>query len=190
MKLKKNLPFAQSLLQTAIAPGDIAIDGTAGNGHDTVYLAGLTGKDGHVYGFDIQKEAIEHTAKKLADANLDQQCTLFQTGHQHITANIPKKHFGKITGAIFNLGYLPGGDKTIVTMASTTIPAIEQLLDIMAPEGIIVLVIYHGHPGGSREKDEILAFAAGLDQQKAHVLQYSFINQVNSPPFVIAIEKR
>ena len=35
----------------------------------------------------------------------------------------------KLTGAIFNLGYLPGGDKSITTQASTTISAIEQLLE-------------------------------------------------------------
>ena len=64
---------------------------------------------------------------------------------------------GQVTGAIFNLGYLPGGDKSIVTTPSTTISAIKQLLDIMAKEGIIVLVIYHGHPEGAVERDSFNA---------------------------------
>ena len=34
----------------------------------------------------------------------------------------------KLLDAIFNLGYLPGGDKSIVTKPETTISAIEQLL--------------------------------------------------------------
>ena len=75
--------------------------------------------------------------------------TLFQHGHENIKECIPANFHGKVTGAIFNLGYLPGGDKSIVTKPSTTISAIEQLLEIMAPEGIIVFVIYHGHPEGA-----------------------------------------
>ena len=71
--------------------------------------------------------------------------------------SIPFEYHGKITGAIFNLGYLPGGDKTIVTKPETTISAIEQLFTIMAPEGIIVLVIYHGHPEGAVERDMLTA---------------------------------
>jgi hypothetical protein len=60
----------------------------------------------------------------------------------------------------------------------------------MKPEALIVLVIYHGHPGGAIERDQVLNFVQTIDQKKAHVLQYQFINQINQPPFVIAIEKR
>ena len=98
--------------------------------------------------------------------------------------------FGKVKAAIFNLGYLPKGDHSIITKPNTTIDALEQLLEIMSPEGIIVLVIYYGHPGGEHEKDTILEYVHQLDQQKAHVLQYQFLNQQNNPPFIIAIEKR
>lgn len=107
-----------------------------------------------------------------------------------MTACIPPIHFGRITGAVFNLGYLPGGDKTIVTRPRTTISAIEQLIDMMAPEGIIILVIYHGHPEGAVERDYILRYLKTIDQNTAHILQYQFINQANRPPFIVAIEKR
>ena len=60
----------------------------------------------------------------------------------------------------------------------------------MAPEGIIVLVIYHGHPEGQVERDAVLKFAEELDQKQSHVLRYGFINQQNNPPFIVAIEKR
>ena len=185
----KILPFARLLLKTALEPGDIAIDGTAGNGHDTAYLANIVGETGHVYGFDIQAEAIEKTKEKLRSENLLQQCTLIQSGHEHVKAYVSKQQYGQVKAAIFNLGYLPGGDKSIVTTAESTIAAIEQLLEIMAPKGVIVLVIYHGHAGGAIERDAILDFATSLHQDKAHVLQYGFINQVNHPPFIVAIEK-
>ena len=190
MKVTQILPFARSLLQIACTSGDIVVDATLGNGHDTEFLAKLVGHDGHVFGFDIQEQALLKTSKRLEEQNLHGQVTLFQHGHEKIKESIPTNFHGHVTGAIFNLGYLPGGDKSIVTKPSTTISAIEQLLDIMANEGIIVLVIYHGHPEGAVERDALMEFVKSIDQKKAHVLQYGFINQSNNPPFIIAIEKR
>jgi hypothetical protein len=143
-----------------------------------------------VYAFDIQQEAIAATTFRLQCDNMHNRCTLFQTGHENMKASLPEIAFGKITGAVFNLGYLPGGDKAIVTKAETTIAAIGQLMEIMAPEGIIVLVIYHGRSEGAMERDLLLHFVSNLPQEQAHVLLYSFINQINHPPFIIAIEKR
>ena len=190
MKLESILPFARTLLEKAIKPGDVAVDATLGNGHDTLFLANLVGSDGTVYGFDIQADALAASRVRLAEHGLLNNVTLFHRGHEHIVESIPLVDHGKITGAIFNLGYLPGGDKAIVTRSSTTISAIEQLLSIMAPEGVIVLVIYHGHPQGAVERDDLLRYAEALNQNIVHVLQYRFINQKNNPPFIIAIEKR
>ncbi|MEJ9228638.1 class I SAM-dependent methyltransferase [Peribacillus butanolivorans] len=190
MKLDRILPFAKLLLEKAVQPGGITVDGTMGNGFDTVFLAGLTGEKGHVYSFDIQEDAIQITAAKLKAESMHERCTLVHDGHEQMNKYINKEHFGNITGAIFNLGYLPGGDKSIVTQANTTISAIEQLFEMMAPEGIIILVIYHGHPEGATERDALLHYVQDLPQQKAHVLKYDFINQANNPPFIVAIEKR
>ncbi|MBP2241504.1 16S rRNA C1402 N4-methylase RsmH [Cytobacillus eiseniae] len=190
MKLDGILPFARQLVASALSPGDLAVDATIGNGHDTLFLAKLVGESGIVYGFDIQNEAIANTTKRLLNDNLLERVTLFHKGHEQLRNNIPEDHHGKIKAAIFNLGYLPGGNKSIVTTPVTTISAIEQLLEIMAPEGIIVLVIYHGHEEGALERDILLPFVKQIDQKAAHVLQYQFINQQNSPPFIIAIEKR
>lgn len=190
MKLEGILPFARTLLKKAVQSGDSVVDATIGNGHDTLFLAELVGESGHVFGFDIQEDAIEQTKNRLSQQGFTENTSLFHRGHEHILTNIPTSIHGKITGAIFNLGYLPGGDKSVVTTAKTTIMAIEQLLEIMAKEGLIVLVIYHGHLEGAVERDELLPFVQQLDQKKVHVLQYQFINQNNHPPFIIAIEKR
>jgi predicted methyltransferase len=190
MKLERILPFARRLMEQAIAPGDIVVDGTIGNGHDTVFLSKLVGETGRVYGFDIQELAIQATTSRLIENQLMQRVTLLHKSHEQMKDSIPQKDHGKISGAIFNLGYLPGGDKSIVTQSKSTISAVEQLLEIMAPEGIIVLVIYHGHEKGAVERDELLYFCQQLDQNLAYVLQYQFINQINSPPFIIAIEKK
>ncbi|MFC3883297.1 class I SAM-dependent methyltransferase [Bacillus songklensis] len=190
MKLERILPFARTLLQKAVKEGDVAVDATVGNGHDTVFLAKLVGETGHVYGFDIQQQAVENTKQKVTEHEMENRVTLFQKSHAEIKEALPPSAFKRVTGAVFNLGYLPGGDKAIVTRPASTIKAIEQLLEVMAPEGIIVLVIYHGHPEGALERDELMQYVTTIDQQKAHVLQYQFINQKNNPPFIVAIEKR
>ncbi len=190
MKLERILPFARSLLAKAIKPGDAVVDGTLGNGHDAEMLCELVGEDGRVFGFDIQETAIENSMKRIEESHFEDRVMFFQRGHENVKKSIPPQYHGEISAAIFNLGYLPGGDKSLVTKPDTTISAIDQLLDIMAVEGIIVLVIYHGHPEGAVERDILLQYAERIEQKKAHVLQYRFINQVNNPPFIIAIEKR
>ncbi|WP_080844353.1 class I SAM-dependent methyltransferase [Cytobacillus gottheilii] len=190
MKLERVLPFARTLLEQAISPGDIAIDATLGNGHDTLFLARLVGETGRVYGFDIQDEALFSTKSQLTQHDLADRVTLFHSGHENLSSCIPPIHYGKVTGAVFNLGYLPGGDKSIVTRPDTTISAIEQLLDMLAPEGIIVLVIYHGHPEGAVERDYLMRYVKQIDQARANVLLYQFLNQKNQPPFIVAIEKK
>jgi predicted methyltransferase len=189
MIIERVLPFAKSLLNKAVKPGDVVIDATVGNGHDTVFLAELVGESGQVFGFDIQEEAIAASKERLTQECLIERCSLLHSGHEHLSSLVPAIHYGKVSGAIFNLGYLPGSDKTIVTQPKTTIAAIQQLLSIMAPEGIIVLVIYHGHKGGAEERDSLLDYCQQINQETAHVLQYQFINQRNHPAFILAIEK-
>lgn len=184
------LPFARHLLEKAIPSGGIAVDCTVGNGHDTLFLAQLVGKSGVVYGFDIQELALNKTREKLLQNDATEQVRLFLAGHEHLEEKISAEHAGKVNGAIFNLGYLPGSDKAIVTKPETTIAAIEQLLSVMTAGGIIVIVIYHGHEEGKTERDAVVSYAEQLDQRATHVLRYQFINQANNPPFIIVIEKR
>lgn len=190
MKLERVLPYSKKLLKMAVAEGDIAVDCTIGNGHDTIFLADLVGQTGHVYGFDIQKEAISATSEQVLNSGFTDRVTLCQESHARLLEQIPPSDHHRIRGAIFNLGYLPGGDKEIVTLAESTITAVEQLLSVMEKEAVIVLVVYHGHPEGQVERDALLDYVTSLDQKKAHVLQYRFMNQVNNPPFIIAIEKK
>lgn len=186
MKIERILPFSKSLIDSHICESSIVIDATCGNGNDTLYLAEKT-TQGFVYGFDIQKQAIENTQQKVKDFN---NVSLIQDGHENVRQYILEKHIGLIDCAIFNLGYLPKGDKSIVTKPESTIKAIEEIFDLMRVEGIIILVIYHGHDEGKLERDALLKYLQDLNQQKAHVLQYQFINQKNNAPFICAIEKR
>ncbi|CAM4235888.1 class I SAM-dependent methyltransferase [Lederbergia lenta] len=190
MNLPRILDFARNILQTAVNDGDVVVDATVGNGHDTLFLTKLVGSNGYVYGFDIQDAAIIKTNRRLETEELNKRTTLFQTGHEQLLKMIPIHDHQKITGAIFNLGYLPKGDKSIVTKPDTTIYAVEQLLTVMPKGGTIVLVVYHGHPEGMDERDALLQYVKNLDQENVHVLQYGFINQKNNPPFILALEKK
>lgn len=190
MKLKGILPFARELLATVVGEGDTAVDATAGNGHDSCYLAKLVGDTGKVYSFDVQAVAIEATQSRIQNEGLSNRVSLHQIGHEQAADIIPQADHSSLKAAIFNLGYLPGSDKQVTTQANTSITAIKGLLNIMPPGGLIVLVIYHGHPEGALEKEELLTYVQQLPQDHAHVLQYGFVNQKNTPPFIIAIEKR
>lgn len=164
------------------------VDGTIGHGHDTLLLAELVGPTGRVLGFDIQAQAIESTRGKLIAAGLDGRVTLFQESHEH--AGLRLGGMQTIGAAQFNLGYLPGGDKGIVTRGSSTLRCLKNLLPRLRPGGMAIFVIYYGHDGGPEEKDALLSFVDGLDQKTFTVLQYSMRNWRSDPPFLIAIEKR
>ncbi|MCP3762434.1 methyltransferase domain-containing protein [Domibacillus sp. A3M-37] len=190
MILEGILPFARLLIQKTVSDKNYFVDATAGNGHDTLFLANLAGGDGHVFAFDVQHRAIENTTVRLQNAGIADRASLFHAGHEQAQTLIPESYHGKLNAAIFNLGCLPKGDKSIITKPDTTIDAVHQLFQMIKPGGLIVLVIYLGHDGGADERDAVVQYAASLDQQTAHVMQYGFINQMNTPPLIVAIEKR
>ncbi|GBG97490.1 class I SAM-dependent methyltransferase [Lactococcus termiticola] len=173
--------MAHALLADVIKPGDLAVDATMGNGYDTVFLAGLGAK---TVAFDVQAEALEATQAKLEEAGLSAR--LIHDGHEQLANYIQEP----VKAAVFNLGYLPGTDKSIVTTGDHTIQALDALLDLLEVAGRIVLVVYHGHPGGQEEKKAVVSWAESLPQQAWHVMAYAPMNQVNHPPFLIVVEKR
>lgn len=185
--LENALRFSHSLLKKSISQGDTVIDATVGNGEDTVLLAKLVGPLGKVYGFDIQEQAIETTKEKLLYTGLLPQVELFQQGHETVEEVIDEST--SIGGAVFNLGYLPKSDKSIITKSDTTLLALSSILSKLRIGSLIVIVVYYGHDGGQEEKNAVLDFVSHLSQKEYAVLQYGFVNQKNQPPFVLAIEK-
>lgn len=181
------LEFSHNLLKETVREGDVVIDATAGNGNDTVLLATLVGRYGKVIGFDIQKQAIENTKQKLLLTGLSQQVTLYHQGHETIPEVLENEE--QIGGIIFNLAYLPGSDKSI-TKKETTLQAVATLLPRLRIGSYLLLVVYSGHPGNTEENDALLEYATTVDPSLFKVLHYGFINQVNNPPFLIAIERK
>lgn len=184
--LTNSMNLAKEIAIKKLQEADIAVDATMGNGNDTVFLARLVGKSGKVYSFDVQSTAIENTKKRIVDNKINTKIELIHDGHENIDKYIKEK----IKLVMFNLGYLPSAEHSITTKAETTIVAVKKSLDMLEKNGVVLLVIYHGHENGKLEKVAIEEFASNLNQKKYNVMKLGFINQVNNPPILIAIEKR
>ena len=184
-QLDNIIPVAHKLLQTALNEGSRALDGTAGNGHDTLLLARCVGESGRVWAFDVQPQALENTLGRLKAQGLERRVTLVSDGHQHLANHIREP----VHAAIFNFGWLPGGDKSCTTTAATSIAALQATLDLLADGGLMAAALYPGHETGQREAEAVIQWAQSLPQQAYAVLRYGFVNQRNRPPYLLAIEK-
>ena len=167
-------------------PNGHYIDATLGNGHDIYTILSHPNFKGKVFGFDIQKEAIKRTQERLSKINKDNY-ELFWDSHENISIHL--SHISELSGAIFNLGYLPGGDHHITTTFTSTYKALSALKEKLRPGGQIILVVYSGHPQGQKEKDQLLDHLESWSQKHYQVLHYSYINQKNNPPSCIIIER-
>ncbi|CAD6333305.1 unnamed protein product [Miscanthus lutarioriparius] len=135
-----------------VQKGDTVVDATCGNGNDTLALlkmvADETGR-GRVYGMDIQDSAIESTSSFLKMAVGDEHqglVKLFPICHSRMEEIVPKDAPVRLVG--FNLSYLPGGDKTVITVPRTTDLAFQAASRILSSGGIVSVLVYIGHPGG------------------------------------------
>ncbi|RJX26488.1 MAG: methyltransferase domain-containing protein [Dethiobacter sp.] len=181
----KPLSMAREFVSAYVSHGDLVIDATAGNGHDTLFLARLVGEKGKVLSFDLQQEALEKTRRRLKGENLMHRVDLILDSHEHMSHYV----HGLVSAIMFNLGYLPGGDHAIITRPETTVNALKAGLLILRPGGIITIVLYTGHEGGKEEKAALFDFCTNLNQQQFTVFHYCVLNQVNDPPSLLVIEK-
>jgi glycine/D-amino acid oxidase-like deaminating enzyme/ubiquinone/menaquinone biosynthesis C-methylase UbiE len=141
---------AQDAVWETVLPGDIVIDATAGNGHDTHFLANQVGPDGTVFAFDLQQIALDKTKKRLIDAGLE-NVVLLNHDHGEMEKQTPREKAGQIAAVMFNLGYLPGGDKRITTHIDSTVRGIECASRLLRPGGVMTVLAYTGHEGGMQE---------------------------------------
>ena len=182
------------VLSSYVQPGNICVDATCGNGVDTLFLAEKVGKEGCVYGFDIQKKAIEETNYRLESADQRTQVVLFCAGHETMKEQLLERDgeiAGHVAAAIFNFGYLSGGDYAIHTRAETSIKAMSQCQELLAVGGIMALCIYSGGDTGHEEKEAVLQYLEQLDQKRWLVLKLEYFNRGNNPPIpVFAIKLR
>ncbi len=185
-ELRAARQLAAELWSRVIRPGDIAVDATLGNGYDTCILAGLVSESGRVIGFDLQAEAVSRTRERLIAAGLEGRCELYATGHEHLGEYVPKG----VQCIVFNLGWLPGGDKTITTHWDTTRTAVLAALEKLAPLGMLTVCVYPGHPAGEEERQRLTELLASLPPQVYNVLHQRFINAGAGAPECFAVQRQ
>ncbi|MGO4927766.1 tRNA (mnm(5)s(2)U34)-methyltransferase [Fundicoccus sp. Sow4_D5] len=186
----KALHYSKELLRTLVSqfPNGTFIDATLGKGNDLISVLTHPHFTGKVIGFDIQEAAIQTTQERIYTHGIEGEYQLIQNSHAKLADYLESDE--QIHGAIFNLGYLPGGDHSITTQANSTLLAIEEMGSRLVTKGQIIIVVYSGHPAGQAEKESLFQALSTWPQENFQVLQYEFINQRNNPPMVIIIEKR
>ena len=188
--------MAHMMVERVVKTGDLVVDATAGNGHDTLFLANLVGSTGRVIGFDIQESAIQSTHRRTVNQC---QVRLVHDGHENMTAVVqdlikdpseklwPDTSSG-VAAVMFNLGYLPGGSKTVTTLPETTLSALDQALVLLRPGGLVTLVLYPGHAGGAEESSAVRAHVDNLGPDFS-MARYHRIKSRKPAPELLAIER-
>ncbi len=155
--------LAHELIAEQLQVGDTAIDATVGNGHDSAFLLAQVGLSGHVYGFDIQAAAIAAARHKLTDAD---NVTLIQDSHAQLAQHIRPCHIHNIMACMFNLGYLPGGDKRVITQAASTLAALTAASELLVVGGLLTVLAYPGHPDGDQETLQVAQWCGQLAPER------------------------
>ena len=168
-----------------IAEGDTVVDFTMGNGNDTLFLSKAVGIEGRVYAFDIQEEALTSTREHLIANGAPENYTLICASHHRV------KEFVKepIKAGMFNLGYLPrSGKKAVTTMRETTMPAVEAAIELLAPDGVLIVAIYPGHEEGALEGEMLREYFSTLSKYRICPSEFKILNSPTSPYFFL-VEK-
>ena len=190
MVIPEVLEAAHLFAARALQDGDVAVDATIGNGHDTRFLAEQVGPAGQVFGFDVQEAAVRRTRTRVHEAQNEASLELFHAGHERMLDHLPADVHGDVSAVMFNLGYLPGSDSSCITQPETTLDGLAAAVQALRSGGVVTVVLYTGHDGGAAEANAVWDWAAAQPQDRVHVLSYQFMNQENDPPQLLVLEKR
>ena len=168
-----------------LSEGEVAVDFTMGNGNDTLFLSKTVGEEGRVYAFDIQEEALTSTRAHLEANGAPKNYTLICASHHRVREFVKEP----IKAGMFNLGYLPrSGKKGVTTMRETTMPAVEAAIDMLAPDGVLIIAIYPGHEEGELEGDMLREYFKTTSRFKICPSEFHILNSPASPYFFL-VEK-
>ncbi len=183
MTIANAVAMAHALLMDKLPSAKTVVDATAGNGHDTLFLAQNTPADAVVWAFDLQTEALSATERLLAEKGSFAKCRLIGDCHSRLADYIT----APVDVAMFNLGYLPGGDHCITTSAATTVAALVAVLKLLAPGGLVTVVAYPGFPAGDEENSAVAEYLGTLPQTAFASACWRMLNQRNRPPILYII---
>ena len=168
---------------------DRAIDATAGNGYDTLFLAEQVGPSGKLIAIDIQDCAIRSTREKLESAGLIDRARLVTEDHAITMRKLILDDHENVAAITFNLGYLPGSDKSIQTRAESTEGALAASIQLLTSGGYLCVTAYRGHSGGTSEAEAVEAFMR-KSQKEGNAVDCYETESSNSPPVLWVLRKR
>jgi SAM-dependent methyltransferase len=180
---------AHEKLKAFLYSGATVIDATSGNGNDSLFLAEQVYPGGKLFAFDIQEAACVATRQKLGASPWNNHHSIQQADHADLLTLIPCEYHGKIAVCMFNLGYLPGSDKSIITQAATSLKALDAACQLLAESGIISVMVYPGHPGGEPEALAVDNWCSTLDSSIFTVDRYFSTVAKTSAPYLLIIQR-
>ena len=179
-------------LRRVLRAGHSAVDATAGNGYDTLFLARQVGPHGLVWAFDVQQQALDAAAARLAAVQEPLATVRFiHDGHEHAGSYLPEvvPAGQELMAVVFILGYLPRTDKRVTTSAATTLAAVTQLLPRMAAGGVMALHAYTGQEGGVAEVAALEELCASLPYTQWSALHTVTRNKTLRPEHVFLLQR-
>jgi len=185
VSLRGAVPLAHFFLRQRVSAGDLVVDATCGNGQDTLLLAQLVGEGGRVWGFDVQPSAIAATHALLQEHGVADRVEFMNAGHETLAESVPPG----ITAAVFNLGYLPGGDAALTTSPEHTLAALEQAAQLLSRGGIILVCVYTGHAGGPEEAAAVEEWCRALPPKYFNAWSSRQLNRPPVAPYLVLVEK-
>lgn len=179
------LTLHKQFLSAHIKEGDRVADFTMGNGNDTLWLSNTVGEKGKVYAFDVQQAALENTEKRLIEKGAPKNYTLILDSHSNLKEYIKEP----IKAGVFNLGYLPGADKSRTTMRQTTRKAVTDAIDMLDHDGILLIAVYPGHEEGALEGQMLYEMLSEYTRYQYCMSMFKIINSPTSPYFYLVERK-
>jgi hypothetical protein len=122
----------------------------------------------------------------LRFAGLLNRVTLVLASHEDLRYYLPPGQ--QVAAGMFNLGYLPRGDRRIITRPESTLAGLSALIQHLEPTGRVTLLSYRGHPGGETEYQ---ALVAALAQDTAlNVTEVAGIASPEDGPRLFLVQRR
>jgi predicted methyltransferase len=178
--------LARMILSEVIREGDVVIDATAGNGHDTAFLAERVGTTGKVIAFDVQQDAIVSARERLNAIGLAPRVVFHQVCHSAMSEFAAP---GTAAAVMFNLGYLPGGDHALATSPGETLAALASAAHILKPGGILSVICYPGHRTGASEAESVEGLLHTWTANGWRLARYSPAATLRPAPFLLVAAK-
>lgn len=179
--------ITQQIWKELVKPGDIVIDATLGGGNDTLFLTRLLQGKGILYAYDIQERALEKSKELIYKELTENEHKIIQF---RLLSHVSFHDIPKANLIVYNLGYLPGGDKSLTTQWQTTLESLKSAMEICEIKGAISITCYIGHEEGQKEHKALLEFVKKLPKNEWGSLHLHWENRDLAPELFLLFRER